>query len=285
MITLISYLLALAIVTALGKSWRPIWRGHPGPLPGAGISLLVPFSTLDPQRQMTWDWLKDYYTVWLPGAEIIVGENHQVPFCKTKAFNEAYWHSTGDIIVLLDADCYIDPDILLSCAAEIRAARKSGNKLWYIPYREFYRLNEEASNRVLESWPTHPLTFPKPPPPDVLVTTNGASSAHWWGALIQMMPSEAFEAVGGMDERFSGWGGEDVAFMRAVDTLYAKHKTWNDQVLHLWHTSTINPHDSHLRMWDGQKVSQRKNDELVGRYYAAFGDRTRMRRLTSEREV
>jgi hypothetical protein len=284
MITLISYLLAMAIVIALGKAWRPIWRGHPGPLIGTGISLLVPFSTLDPQRQMTWDWLKDYYNVWLPGAEIIVGENTQVPFCKTKAFNQAYWRSTGDIIVLLDADCYIDTDIILNCAAEIRAEKAAGNKLWYIPYREFYRLTEAASNSVLSSFTTKPLTFPKPPPRDVLMTDKGSSSAHWWGALIQIMPSEAFETAGGMDERFSGWGGEDVAFMRAVDTLYAKHKTWNDQVIHLWHSATVNPTDDHLRMWEGQSAAHRKNDELVGRYYAAFGDRTRMRRLVSERE-
>ena len=53
--------------------------------------------------------------------------------------------------------------------------------------------------------------------------------------MIQIMPSEAFWEVGGWDERFRGWGGEDHAAMRATDTLYWRHKTMPVQVLHLWH--------------------------------------------------
>jgi glycosyltransferase involved in cell wall biosynthesis len=280
---LISFLLAVAILIALGKAWRPLWRGRLEVATGYGISLLVPFTTTDLQRQATWDWLKEYYSAWLPGAELIVSPNYEVPFCKTRAFNTAFKRSTGDVIVLLDADCYINTEIILQCAAEIRAARKAHQKLWYVPYRNFYRLTEQATSAVTASQPTDPITYPAPPPSEVLSSTDGTSSAHWWGALIQIMPAEAFEAVGGMDDRFAGWGGEDVAFMRAVDTLYGKHKTWNDQVFHLWHAATLNPYDSHLRMWPGQKASQKKNDELVGRYYAAFGDKTRMRRLVNEK--
>jgi hypothetical protein len=101
------------------------------------------------------------------------------------------------------------------------------------------------------------------------------------------MPREAFELVGGMDWRFSGWGGEDVAFMRAVDTLYGKHKTTRNQVLHLWHPfanaaeNTIKGEPNLLRLWEGQDSGQR-NDVLANRYYAAYGDQERMRRLVDE---
>jgi predicted glycosyltransferase involved in capsule biosynthesis len=233
MITIVSFLLGWSMLMSLGISWKTLVHGWHGPPIGKGISILVPFSTTDPQRQNTWEWLKDYYSVWLPGAEIVVGTSDAVPFCKTEAFNKAYWKCKGDVVVLMDADCYIDCDTLLNCAAEIRSERLAGNKLWYIPYRNFYRLTEAASNAVLESYTTHPLTYPDPPPPDILSSTDNASTGHWFGALIQVMPNEAFSTAGGMDERFAGWGGEDVAFMRAVDTLYAKHKTWAGPVFHM----------------------------------------------------
>jgi hypothetical protein len=44
--------------------------------------------------------------------------------------------------------------------------------------------------------------------------------AHRYGVLIQILPREAIEIIGGWDERFRGWGGEDHATVRATDTLY-----------------------------------------------------------------
>lgn len=256
-------------------------NGGPDPV-GKGITLLVPFTSDDGRRQRTWKWLRKFYEAHLPGVQIVVQGNNNVPFCKTAAVNDAFLYSTGDVIVLLDADCYIDPKILLECANEIRQARAEGNKLWYIPYREFNRVNKEVSDIVLGTNPSGPFLFSGSLPKDE-TTVYGTSNGHWFGALIQVMPIEAFKASGGMDERFAGWGGEDVAFMRCVDTMYAKHKTLNRPVFHLWHPSKPNPRDDHLRIWDGQgRADQEANDQLLGRYYAAFGDKKRMRRLVGE---
>jgi predicted glycosyltransferase involved in capsule biosynthesis len=59
--------------------------------------------------------------------------------------------------------------------------------------------------------------------------------AHHYGALILIMPRAAFEAAGGMDERFRGWGAEDVSFVHAVDTLYGRHRTLDASAHHLFH--------------------------------------------------
>jgi len=251
---------------------------------GRGISLLIPFrAEEDSPRFRAFEWTIRYYASHLPGAEIIVGTDDSLPFSKTKAFNHARERATGDVLVLIDADCYIDTDVLLHCAKEIRRERKRGYRLWYIPYRRFYRLTEEATRRVLKSNPRDPLRFPTPPSEKDTEAHSSASRGHWWGALIQVMPSEAYDMVGGCDPRFRGWGGEDVAFMRAVDTLYCKHKTTRNQVLHLWHPMIKT--EWNLRMWDGQ-LSAKDNDRLANRYYAAFGDPKRMRNLVGEyREV
>lgn len=246
---------------------------------GYGISLLMPFRSDGAEREAAYQWLVKYWKAHLPFAQFITGTDDQVPFSKTSAFNDAFSRSKGDILVLIDADCYIDAQIVVNCAEEIRTARKAGHKLWHIPYRQFYRLTDLATSHVLASNPAHPLRFSASPNPRDTEDTGSSSFGHWWGALIQVMPREAYELVGGCDPRFRGWGGEDVAFMRAIDTLYGKHKTTDNQVIHLWHPTIKTVHK--LKLWDGQ-ISPQDNVTLTGRYYAAFGDPRRMRRLVNE---
>ncbi|MEO5672120.1 MAG: galactosyltransferase-related protein, partial [Ramlibacter sp.] len=54
---------------------------------------------------------------------------------------------------------------------------------------------------------------------------------------------EAFERIGGMDESFVGWGGEDNEFWERAQTL--KSWTWgNLPLVHLWHPSQSGKHDA-----------------------------------------
>lgn len=258
---------------------RNIFR-KPATLRGSGISLLVPFRSDNGRRQETWNWLKRYWKSELPGAEIVIGHDDHADFSKTSAVNNAASRASGDIFVILDADCFIPGDVIVSCTKNIRDEAAIGRKLWYMPYRTFYRLTDLASRSVLNSDPIVPPRF-FAISPSVVATQNqvGSVMGHWFGALIQIMPREAFESVGGMDTRFHGWGGEDVAFMHAVDTVYAKHKTSDNGVIHLWHPS-IGDNVTN-RMWTGQDHPG-VNSELAKRYYAANGDLDAMLDLVSE---
>jgi hypothetical protein len=170
---------------------------------GRSISLLVPFRPDTEYRARVWSWLQDYWRHELPGAEIVMGRNDDIPFSKTSAVNDAFRKAHGDIIVILDADCYIPGKVILGCARRIRQARRRRRRLWFIPYRHFYRLTQEATRRVLLSDPRHPLRFSDPPPPEMVDdAARNSGYGHWFGALIQIMPREAFIAAGGMDERF-----------------------------------------------------------------------------------
>jgi hypothetical protein len=255
------------------------WPGRPGSGKGKGISLLVPFRSDGERRTETWRWLEEYWQFWLPGAEIIMGRDGHFPFCKTGAVNDAFRRARGDIVVILDADCYIDHAVILSCASQIRAARRRRRRMWFVPYRHFYRLTDAASRLVLDSYPQNPYRFGAPPPAGDVEESSGQSVGHWYGALIQIMPKEAFEIAGGMDLRFRGWGAEDISFMNAVDTLYARHRTTRNQVLHMWH-----PHIGTLhveREWVGQD-GPGGNNQLATRYQGAYGRPDRMRALTRE---
>ena len=136
---------------------------------------------------------------------------------------------------------------------------------------------------MLESDPCNPLVLPTPPPARDIDGNEGSGPLNVFGAMCQIMPREAFEAVGGWDERFRGWGGEDYAFARALDTLWGPHKNTANDILHLWHpriTGGRGP-DWTVKMWANQ-LEPRVNDELSSRYGRAFGDVTEMRKLQDE---
>jgi len=258
---------------------------------GEGISIVIPFrkSKNYPRQALNLDWVKKYWHCKLPGAEIIVEDDpcQHKTFSKSVAINRGVKKSHGDVIVVADADCYIDTDVVLHCATEIRRARADGLKLWFVPYRLFFRLSKAASDRVIDSDPCHPVVFPTPPDPDDIISSEGSGKGHWFGALIQIMPREAFDCFGGWDERFRGWGGEDHSAMRACDTMYWRHKTTPNEVLHLWHPMLGPQGASHgwvdwnKRLWDQQEKSG-SNDSLAWRYVDAQGDRKRMLKLIQE---
>lgn len=125
-----------------------------------------------------------------------------------------------------------------------------------------------------------------PPDPECIQGDADPNIGHWYGAMAQILSRAAFHMVGGWDERFRGWGGEDHAAMRATDTLYWHHKSLPDQVLHLWHPQ-IGPQGTAAwihwkeRMWEGQS-DPAANDRLSWRYYHAMGNKKRMRKLVDE---
>lgn len=241
------------------------------------ISLLVPFRTDNAERRDAWVWLKRYWQHELPDAEIVVG--HDIggrPFSKTNAINQAAKRAKGDIFVILDADTYISGRDITHAVNRIRQARNQDVPLWFVPYRHIYRLTQEASTRVLASDPKDPLRFSEPPDNEDVEDTTGSLFGHKFGALIMIVPREAFELVGCMDPRFRGWGGEDVSFLRALDTLYVKHKNTPNDVLHLWH-----PRHGQVwstRTWDGQE-RPRANDWLAIKYNRATNKPEMMRQL------
>lgn len=243
------------------------------------ISLLIPFSSKDPIRVKAFTWLIDYWRNELPDCEIIIGESLSPIFCKEEALNNAVEKSIGDILVILDADVYLDGRIITHCAERIREELAYGHNLWYVPYRNLYRLRKEVTDLLYSSDPKMPLRFPSPPPL-YLVENNGDKSEYGclYGAMIMMFPRQAYETLGCFDERFVGWGGEDMAVLRALDTLFGKHKTIVNDIFHLWHPSTG---DANLRMWDGQEAPD-ANLQLSIKYRIAMRKPSKMKELLEE---
>lgn len=264
-------------------------------------SLLIPLGGQDKFRFRTWAWLLLYWMGQFHDdeVEIVIGRDRQseqwfkrnVPFSKTSAVNDAFSKSHGDVIVILDADAYLGSSIISECADRIRLARDRGVKVWFVPYTHIYRLTKAASHVIINSDPLEPVMYSDPPPPALVeeVDIQGPSNTNSYGAMIQVMPREAFKCVGGMDPRFRGWGGEDVSFMTAITTLWACPPKFTDNgIFHLWHPTIDAPHDKRrpwarwqVRMWGGQ-TDARVNDWLAASYKQFEKWPNAMRQLVDE---
>lgn len=271
----ISVVFVLAVLSCIWK-----WLDRHVHRRGHGISLLVPFRSNHPgdDRELNFLWLKEYWANELPYAEFIQGYNDETPFCKTAAVNDAASRATGDILVIIDADAYLTGDQLLEAAHRIREARREDRPLWLVPYRRLYRLNRRATEALRDSDPADPLRFSTPPPHyalehDDTYGGNRPDRGHWFAAMCMVVPVEAFRMLNGMDTRFKGWGGEDVAFMLALDTLYAQHKSVRGEILHMHHPRISE--GKFIRKWAGQDTAL-LSSRLNYYYRAAYGDPLKM---------
>lgn len=242
------------------------------------ISIIIPFSSDDPVRKATFEWLLKYWEKELPKAEIIVGYSSSGVFCKGEAMNRAIKKSRGKVIAILDADAYLEGKVLEYCANKI--LRHMNTKLWFVPYRNLYRLKKGITEKILDSDPSNPLRLPSPPS-NAHIENAGHSTQYGrrYGAMCMIFPREAYDTLGCFDERFKGWGGEDIALLRALDTLYGKHKSVKTDILHLWHPFIGSTYQT--RKWVGQE-SGNVNSKLSFAYHVATRSPSKMRKLVDE---
>lgn len=221
----------------------------------------------------------EYWKHELPDAEFIIGHSKSRVFCKGEALNDAFSRSTGKVILILDADAYMNGAVIERCADRI--LEEIDNHLWYVPYRWLYRLDKEITEELIESDPLNPMPVPCCPPPSDIIDNHGHTSkyGHRYGAMAMMFPREAIELLGCFDERFKGWGGEDVALLRALDTLWGKHKTVNEPIFHLWHPYLGTGYKD--RRWAGQKHGS-VNSKLANEYHKATRHPSAMRALVDK---
>jgi len=249
------------------------------------LSVLVPYrhdKEDTEHRERVWAWLSQHWQQQLPHAEIIVGHDGSWPYSKCRSVNWAAERARGRILLILDADAYLDAHVIQQCADSIEEALAAGRKLWYVPYRRLYRLSEEYTIDLLTTDPAQPYAVPSPPRQEWLEPggTATVNYGYLYGALAQMMPAEAFWLTGGMDPRFSGWGGEDISFLKSLDTLYALHEVTSNDICHLWH---LRPgRNWKTRRWIGQGAG-RTNSRLAQRYSVASGEAGFMRAVVEER--
>lgn len=228
------------------------------------ISICIPYKPDGGRRDQIFWWVKKRWELLFPSAEIVIGQNDSDPFNRAAARNDAYRRASHKTLVFADADTICPPSLL-----SVGLARLT-NTNWVLPYDAYYNVAEESSDEILRSNPDVELDeneitwehrIPYPPHPPYGAPVSG----------IVIMKKGVFEAVGGYDEQFIGWGYEDTDFALAMETLVGPAVRCEGYVFHLWHPT------SEDATWASPWIKQNKARHLL--YEKASGDKGAMKAL------
>jgi predicted glycosyltransferase involved in capsule biosynthesis len=191
------------------------------------ISLLIPYKSDHSYRERNLEWIKKRYSILMPNAEICIGTCPSEPFSRSAAINNAYKISTRDILVISDADVFLDVKLIKLGAAALEESP------WVIPYDNINYLSLEGTTALLKEEPTANIE-------NSISHQNiyNYSGYKIFGGLC-ILKKECFEKVGGFDEAFIGWGCEDDAFQRKMDAVCGKHIRFHSCLWHLYHPSAL----------------------------------------------
>lgn len=166
-------------------------------------------------RTKHFEFLFDYYS---QEFDVVIGDNDG-KFNRSAARNSGVEKSTSDIVVVIDADNYIEYGQIHSA---IRVARR--RDVLVKPFAYFGYLTEESTNDFYasKSFNKSKAEFINPPDKDF----NG-------GAYV--IKKSLWQDIGGMDEGFVGWGAEDDAFHILCESKLGKTRYTEGMDYHLYH--------------------------------------------------
>lgn len=179
-----------------------------------GYPVLVPRRDDNGERDALWGLLKD--DLW-ESEDVYEGYHTTGPFNRSAAINSAASEAgIWSCAVVADADTYIDKDRLLQAIDLANDTQKL-----VIPHSRWVNVEMGEVDRFMD---TKTLQWKKGR--DIYALTVSS---------ILVVPRTVWDIVNGFDERFSGWGWEDTAFMQAVDVMTDGHIRLEGDVYHLAH--------------------------------------------------
>jgi hypothetical protein len=230
------------------------------------VDLIVPFSYGDEERDAAWKCVSEHYRRLHPSLHLTVGADPwsvDLPWSKGRAVAAAVARSSNPVLVIADADVVVPPEALgYSIIAVLHGAG------WSMPHGIVYRLSRRATNAVyLQQSELGPV-------PNMKWVDRSHPGPHGGGMVV--LTRAAYLAVGGIDPRFVGFGGDDISFARALDTLVGPCVRFDFPMTHLYHART--PRRA------GNRGSE-ANEALAARYMIADGDPWAMQAIVDEFKV
>lgn len=181
------------------------------------VSVVIPWRSADPQRIKVWEYCKREWEIM--GVEICAEPDTDYgPFNTSMACNNGFKKSTRPYVMTTGADIIPDYTMLDYGLYEI----KNQGRNWVPLANKTEYFDEATTDRILE----HKRWWDEQTDPRLEVPFQTG---------VMLMKRELYAEAGGHDERFTGWGGEDAAFRRAIHLLGGDSDPLPLSLRCLWH--------------------------------------------------
>lgn len=227
------------------------------------IVALVPRLADHGERDRLWRYCKRYWAEEFP--ELLIVEGHDEtpgPFNRSAALNAAA-DGRWDVAVILDADTILDADAI---RRGVEIAGQTGHLV--LPFSDRCLVSRQGTNRILAGYQGSWQRF--------VTARQIPSDSYVYISGCQVVPRALWEEIGGFDERFESYGGEDDAF-HAASVALTGHDAREDRLegtaWHLWHRPS-----PEARNRPARKLVM----ALAERYTECAEDEDRMRALLAE---
>jgi len=184
------------------------------------VSVVIAYRDMgDPHRAQAFRYVLD----WWQGLDVeIVVESgtSDATFTRATAINAAVTRANGDLIIAADPDSLVPADPSLVDALAVASAADG----LVIPHDQYLYLTPAATADVYggaDLWAMGPQHCE-------FHGRNGQGN-------VVVFHRSVWQKVGGLDERFPLWGGDDAAFSYATHALVGPMVRLPGPMVHLWH--------------------------------------------------
>jgi predicted glycosyltransferase involved in capsule biosynthesis len=225
------------------------------------LSIIIPYKLNDESRKKIFEWnVVRYKEFIIPKlrkiieVELILKEDKNQIFYKTKTLNQAVREASGKLILFSDMDVFFEPKILIQSISLMKIYP------WVYPWNMYYALTSMTTRNILKKTPN--IKFK-------IINENSYKYKNTTApAGLLLFNKSDYYKVNGMDESFQGWGSEDRAFFYAMSTIVGPPFRNKGNLYHLWH-----PRERNNSI---KKGTFDKNQELVSKYKAALDNKNKM---------
>lgn len=198
------------------------------------VAVLIPNRPDGCRRDDLLTWTTERLERLHPGFQIAVGRHDadEGAFNRSAALNRAAVQAPdADVFVLADSDSFVGAGQLDHAVLKAAAAGQVT-----FAYDRYCYLSRHMSDAIMAG-------FIGDWTPGVEFTMQGTCSS------MVVIPAALWWEIGGADEGFVGWGGEDVALSLALQTFGGGLQRVRGDVWHLWHAPAPHVSDD---LWPGR---------------------------------
>ncbi len=206
----------------------------------AEFSILIPHDPDGGQRDRIVAWTAERWRHFMPEAEVLVGGVGKLNRSANRNLLAA--QAQTDLLAFIDADAATNIEAMRSAVELARTATP------WVKFSGVHWVTKEWANHLIRRGPHCKLSVPA----HGLYTTS-----HTLCGLVFLMRRAVLESVSGWDERFVGWGEEDLAMTKALECLFGPTVRVPHYVYHLWHPRGAE-HDKQSKTFQANKALCRK---------------------------